>query len=106
MDRRSVRIETKIASSEHENETSLGDEKRVWCNINRAEQATYIKAEIDELVADIYRAMRTTYDYHSKRLDDIYYPFNNNISWLTTRTDDMKQDIAMIQEQHAVGGGA
>ncbi|KAF2614606.1 hypothetical protein F2Q70_00012089 [Brassica cretica] len=70
------------------------------------EQDTYIKAEIEELVADIYRAMRTTYDYHSKRLDDIYYPFNNSISWLTTRTDDMKQDIAMIQEQHAVNGGA
>ncbi|KAF3537358.1 hypothetical protein F2Q69_00022066 [Brassica cretica] len=70
------------------------------------EQDTYIKAEIEELVADIYRAMRTTYDYHSKRLDDIYYPFNNSISWLTTRTDDMKQDVAMIQEQHAVSGGA
>ena len=70
------------------------------------EQDTYIKAEIDELVADIYRAMRTTYDYHSKRLDDIDYPFNNSISWLPTCTDDMKQYIAMIQEQHAVSGGA
>ncbi|KAG5378340.1 hypothetical protein IGI04_026182 [Brassica rapa subsp. trilocularis] len=43
--------------------------------------------------------------YHSKRLDDVYYPFNNSISWLTTRTDEMKQDIAMIQKQHAVGVG-
>ncbi|KAF2609546.1 hypothetical protein F2Q70_00011391 [Brassica cretica] len=70
------------------------------------EQDTYSKAEVDELVADIYRAMRTADDYHSKSLDDVYYPFDNSISWLTTRTDEMKQDIAMIQEQHAVGAGA
>ena len=70
------------------------------------EQDTYSKAEVDELVADIYRAMRTADDYHSKSLDDVYYPFDNSISWLTTRTDEMKQGIAMIQEQHAVGAGA
>ncbi|KAF2564298.1 hypothetical protein F2Q70_00017621 [Brassica cretica] len=69
------------------------------------EQDTYGKVEIDELVTEIYRAMRTTDGYHSKRLDDIYYPFNKNIDWLTSRTDEMKQDIAMIQEQHAVGPG-
>ncbi|KAG5393612.1 hypothetical protein IGI04_023575 [Brassica rapa subsp. trilocularis] len=67
---------------------------------------TIYKAEVDELVADINGAMRTTYDYHSKRLDDVYYPFNNSISWLTTHTDEMKHDIAMIQEQHGVGAGA
>ncbi|KAG2275724.1 hypothetical protein Bca52824_058279 [Brassica carinata] len=66
------------------------------------EQATYIKAEVDELVADINRSMRTIDDYHSKRLDQIYYPFENNNSRLTTRTDEMTQDIAMIQEQYAV----
>ncbi|KAF3544623.1 hypothetical protein DY000_02007876 [Brassica cretica] len=55
------------------------------------EQDTYNKAEI-------YRAMRTTYDYHSKRLDEIYYLFDNSISWLTTCTDEMRKDIAMIQE--------
>ncbi|KAF2571204.1 hypothetical protein F2Q70_00003966 [Brassica cretica] len=65
------------------------------------EQATYIKAEVDELVADINRSMRTIDDYHSKRLDEIYYPFENNNSRLTTRTDEMTQDIAMIQEQYA-----
>ncbi|KAF3567347.1 hypothetical protein DY000_02015880 [Brassica cretica] len=65
------------------------------------EQATYIKAEVDELVADINRSMRTIDDYHSKRLDEIYYPFENNNSRLTTRTDEMTQDIAMIKEQYA-----
>ncbi|KAF3576750.1 hypothetical protein DY000_02031423 [Brassica cretica] len=67
------------------------------------EQDTYSKSEVDELVKHNYRAMKTTDDYHSTRLNDIYYPFDNSINWLTTHTDEMKQNIAMIQEQHAVG---
>ena len=43
------------------------------------EQDTYSKAKIDELVAEIYKVMRMSDDYHSKRLDNIYYPFNNII---------------------------
>ena len=69
------------------------------------DEASYSKAEIDEMVAEIYKVLRTSDDYHSKRLDDIYYPFDNSFSWLTTHTDEMKQDIAMIQKQHAVGVG-
>uniref|UniRef100_M4FGS9 Uncharacterized protein n=1 Tax=Brassica campestris TaxID=3711 RepID=M4FGS9_BRACM len=68
-------------------------------------QNSYNKAEIDESVAEIYEAIRTSDDYHSKRLDDIYYPFDNSIIWLTTRTDEMKQDITMLQNRHVVGAG-
>nr|VDD37397.1 unnamed protein product [Brassica oleracea] len=53
------------------------------------------------MVAEIYRAIQTSDDYHSKRLDDIYYTFNNIISWLTIHTYEMKQDIVIIQKQHA-----
>ncbi|KAF2548557.1 hypothetical protein F2Q70_00022759 [Brassica cretica] len=70
-----------------------------------ADEASYSKAKIDEMVAEIYRAIRTSDDYHSKRLDDVYYPFDNSISWFTTCIDDRKQNIAMIQKQHAVGAG-
>ena len=69
------------------------------------EHNTYSKTEIYELVEGIYRAIRTVDDYFTNGLDDIYYPFNNSIGWLTTRTDEMKQDIAMIQEQHVIGAG-
>ncbi|KAH0867578.1 hypothetical protein HID58_074600 [Brassica napus] len=31
--------------------------------------------------------------------------FNNSVGWLTTRTDEMKQDLTMIQEHNAIGGG-
>ncbi|KAF3528471.1 hypothetical protein DY000_02039559 [Brassica cretica] len=37
---------------------------------------SYNKAEVDELVEEIYRVIRTLDDFHSKRLDDIYYPFD------------------------------
>ena len=35
------------------------------------EQETYSKSKIDELVAEIYIAMTTTNDYHSKRFDAV-----------------------------------
>ena len=60
-----------------------------------ADEASYSKAEIDEMVVEIYRAIQTS--------DDVYYPFDNSISWLNTHIDEMKQDIAMIQKPHAVG---
>uniref|UniRef100_M4DSE7 Uncharacterized protein n=1 Tax=Brassica campestris TaxID=3711 RepID=M4DSE7_BRACM len=48
------------------------------------EQNNYNKAEIDELLNEIYGVIRTPDDFHSKRLDDIYYVFDNSINWLTT----------------------
>ncbi|KAG2247473.1 hypothetical protein Bca52824_087101 [Brassica carinata] len=41
------------------------------------EQNSYNKSEIDELVNEIDRVIRTSDDFHSKRLDEIYYPFDN-----------------------------
>ena len=31
------------------------------------------------------------------KLDGVYYPLNDSISWLTTCMEEMKQDIAMMQ---------
>ena len=59
---------------------------------------SYNKAEVDELVEEIYRVIRTLDDFHSKRLDDIYYPFDKSISWLTTCTEERMQDLAMLQK--------
>ncbi|KAF2604469.1 hypothetical protein F2Q70_00026248 [Brassica cretica] len=67
------------------------------------DETSYNKADIDEMVAEIYRVLRTSDDYHSKRLDDIYYPFDNIINCLTTHTYEMKHNIAMIQTHHVVG---
>ena len=31
------------------------------------------------------------------KLDGVYYPLNDSISWLTTCMEEMRQDIAKIQ---------
>ena len=46
---------------------------------SRPESHTYTRAEIDEMVHGIYRAMGTSEDYFTKGLDDVYYPSNNSI---------------------------
>ncbi|KAF3568936.1 hypothetical protein DY000_02015517 [Brassica cretica] len=69
---------------------------------NRARPETYNKAESNELVEGIYRAIGTADDYFTKRLDDVYYPINDNIERLTTRIDELKEEMDMIRRQNAI----
>ncbi|KAF3559666.1 hypothetical protein F2Q69_00013869 [Brassica cretica] len=46
--------------------------------------------------------MRCSMEYventrRTKKLDGVYYPLNDSISWLTNCMEEMKQDIARIQ---------
>ena len=34
-----------------------------------------------------------------RRIDDVYYPTNNNITRLTTHMDELKEEIHMIRRQ-------
>ena len=48
------------------------------------------------------RSMRCSMEYventrRTKKLDGVYYPLNDSISWLTNCMEEMKQDIARIQ---------
>ncbi|KAH0926383.1 hypothetical protein HID58_018639, partial [Brassica napus] len=74
------------------------------------EKNSYNKAQIDELVNEIYRVISTSDDFNSKRLDDIYYLFDNNINgvyyplrddvdFLTTRLDALQHEMVIIQRQ-------
>ncbi|KAF3535299.1 hypothetical protein F2Q69_00024225 [Brassica cretica] len=40
------------------------------------------------------------------KLDGVYYPLNDSVSWLTTCMEEMRQDISRIQTQRAVEGTA
>ncbi|KAL0876671.1 hypothetical protein Bca101_026376 [Brassica carinata] len=60
---------------------------------------TYSKNEIDELIHFIYKDLGKAEDHFTKGLDYIYVPLNNTLSWLTTRTDQMKKAITRLQEQ-------
>ncbi|KAF2605889.1 hypothetical protein F2Q68_00043871 [Brassica cretica] len=63
---------------------------------------SYIRADIDDIVHGIYRAKEMSLDDTYKRLDDVYYPLNDSIDMLTTRTDELQEEIDMIQRQNAV----
>ncbi|KAF3542847.1 hypothetical protein DY000_02007747 [Brassica cretica] len=75
IDQRSLRIQMKHTSSKQEEYTSL--EKTEASIPTVPEQNSYNKIEINELVAEIYIAIRTSDDYLSNRLDDVYNPFYN-----------------------------
>ncbi|XP_048621675.1 uncharacterized protein LOC106446274 isoform X1 [Brassica napus] len=91
-----------------ESATRPSIDRRPFSSINglvAPEKNNYTKVEIDVLVEEIYRVIRTSDDFHSKRLDDIYYPIDNSISWLTSSMDEMKQNLAMLQKQLEVDKG-
>ncbi|KAF3492583.1 hypothetical protein DY000_02053645 [Brassica cretica] len=61
----------------------------------------YTKDEINEMLYGICGAQEKNEDHFQMKLDGIYYPLNDSISWLTTCMDEMRQDIARIQTQRA-----
>ncbi|KAF3605933.1 hypothetical protein DY000_02049243 [Brassica cretica] len=56
----------------------------------------YTKDEINEMFYGVCGAQeKNERDFHMK-LDGVYYPLNDSISWLTTCMEEMRQDIAKI----------
>ncbi|KAG5410995.1 hypothetical protein IGI04_007314 [Brassica rapa subsp. trilocularis] len=58
----------------------------------------YTKDEINEM---FYGAQENNEGDFQMKLDGVYYPLNDSISWLTTCMEEMRQDIAKIQTQRA-----
>ncbi|WZZ71809.1 hypothetical protein YC2023_083179 [Brassica napus] len=63
---------------------------------------SYSKADVDDMVHSIYRAQEMSLDDTYKRLDDVYFPLNDNIERLTTRMDELKEKMYMIRRQNAI----
>ncbi|KAF3538702.1 hypothetical protein F2Q69_00021626 [Brassica cretica] len=59
----------------------------------------YIKDEINEMFYVVCGAQEKNEGDFQMKLDGVYYPLNDNISWLTTCMEEMMQDIAKIQKQ-------
>ncbi|KAF2593262.1 hypothetical protein F2Q70_00043557 [Brassica cretica] len=57
----------------------------------------YTKDEIDEMFYGVCGEHERNKETFQMKLDGVYYPLNDSISWLTTCMEDMKQDIAIIQ---------
>ncbi|KAF3561113.1 hypothetical protein DY000_02014334 [Brassica cretica] len=57
----------------------------------------YTKDEINEMFYGVCGEQEKNKEVFQMKLDGVYYPLNDNISWLTTCMEEMKQDIAKIQ---------
>ncbi|KAF3560617.1 hypothetical protein DY000_02016007 [Brassica cretica] len=64
-------------------------------------QEIYTKDEINEMLCGICGAQEKNEDDLQMKLDGVYYPLNDSISWLTTCMEEMRQDIASMQAQRA-----
>ena len=61
----------------------------------------YTKDEINEMFYGVCGAQEKNEGDFQMRLDGVYYPLNDSISWSTTYMEEMGQDIAKIQTQRA-----
>ncbi|KAF3512244.1 hypothetical protein F2Q69_00006799 [Brassica cretica] len=57
----------------------------------------YTKDEINEMFYGVCVEQEKNKEAFQMKLDCVYYPLNDSISWLTTFMKEMKQDIARIQ---------
>ncbi|KAF3530081.1 hypothetical protein DY000_02040907 [Brassica cretica] len=57
----------------------------------------YTKDEINEMFYGVCGEQEKNKEAFQMKLDGVYYPLNESISWLTTCMEEMKQDIARIQ---------
>ncbi|KAF3540780.1 hypothetical protein F2Q69_00021681 [Brassica cretica] len=57
----------------------------------------YTKDEINEMFYGVCGEQEKNKEAFQKKIDGVYYPLNDSISWLTTCMEEMQQDIARIQ---------
>ncbi|KAF3600479.1 hypothetical protein F2Q69_00035495 [Brassica cretica] len=57
----------------------------------------YTKDKINEMFYGVCGEQERNKEAFQMKIDGVYYPLNDSISWLTTCLEEMKQDIARIQ---------
>ncbi|KAF3589607.1 hypothetical protein F2Q69_00029440 [Brassica cretica] len=65
--------------------------------IHKAGTRDLTKDEINEMFYGVCGEQEKNKEAFQMKLDGVYYPLNDSISWLTTCMEEMKQDIARIQ---------
>ncbi|KAF3551710.1 hypothetical protein DY000_02007234 [Brassica cretica] len=59
----------------------------------------YTEDELNEMFYGVCGSEENNEGGFQMKLDGVYYPLNDGISWLTTCMEEMRQDIAKIQTQ-------
>nr|VDD45008.1 unnamed protein product [Brassica oleracea] len=62
----------------------------------KSQPDSYTRAEIDQLVEEIYRTLGTTEERLDKRCDDIYFPMDLTINSLTSQIEAIQREIVEI----------
>ena len=57
---------------------------------------SYSRAEIDQMVEEIYRTLGTAEDRLDRICDEIYFPWDITISSLTSQTEAIQRKIVQI----------
>ncbi|KAF3573542.1 hypothetical protein F2Q69_00058999 [Brassica cretica] len=86
-------------------ERDLKDEHNYIClpvhassfTLTRPVPEIYTKDEINEMFYGFCGAQEKNESDFQMKLDGVYNPLNDSISWLTTCMEEMRQDIAKIQ---------
>ncbi|KAG2251214.1 hypothetical protein Bca52824_081350 [Brassica carinata] len=58
---------------------------------------SYTRAEIDQLVEEIYRTLESTEERLDRRCDDIYFPMDLTMSSLTSHIEAIQRELVEIQ---------
>uniref|UniRef100_M4F5I5 Uncharacterized protein n=1 Tax=Brassica campestris TaxID=3711 RepID=M4F5I5_BRACM len=61
-------------------------------------QEIYTKDEINEMFYGVYGAQKKYNSNFQMKLDGVHHPLKDTIGWLTTCMEEMRQDIATIQQ--------
>ncbi|KAF2601501.1 hypothetical protein F2Q70_00025124 [Brassica cretica] len=56
----------------------------------------HTRAEIDQLIEEIYRTLETTEERLDRRCDDIYFPMDLSMSALTSQIEAIQREIIEI----------
>ncbi|KAF2618776.1 hypothetical protein F2Q68_00038769 [Brassica cretica] len=77
---------TAPASIDRHHSTSIDDDPQ-HSNPMKSQPDSYTRAEIDQLVEEIYRTLQTIEDRLDRRCDDIYFPMDLTMSSLTSQIE-------------------
>ncbi|KAF3512114.1 hypothetical protein F2Q69_00007093 [Brassica cretica] len=76
--------------------TSIDDDL-THSNLMKSQPDSYTRAEIDQLVEDIYRTLETAEERLDRRCDDIYFPMDLTMNSLTSQIEAIHREIVDIQ---------
>ncbi|KAF3595759.1 hypothetical protein DY000_02020928 [Brassica cretica] len=76
--------------------TSIDDDRKN-SHPMKSQPDFHTRAEIDQLVEEIYRTLETTEERLDRRCDDIYFPMDLSISVLTSKIEAIQEKLVEIQ---------